>query len=205
MILFYKYSPTLWGPIKHIRKHHYKLKRYDIISLVYYCCKKMGHKASNCWHPQGPNNPCKSNCQYYILIRYWEAKCSSLHLQLHPKNRTTKKKYWRLNVKEKYEFLGLVPQGAVAFQWPIAIVDSISSHEMHNTLMSKEILIQLLFFILQWRHLFLEIWWRILRVEKKKIEWIWIFLVPKEYKYKSVIQIGPLEKNKKFVNFVINI
>jgi len=41
------FSPSLGGPSNQDRKNHHKLKRYGIISLVFFHCKKRGHKARN--------------------------------------------------------------------------------------------------------------------------------------------------------------
>jgi hypothetical protein len=48
------YDPTLRGPRNQACKHHYKSKRCGIVCL---CCKKRGHKASNCWHSRRTSNP----------------------------------------------------------------------------------------------------------------------------------------------------
>jgi len=77
------------------------------------------------------------------LNRHWEVKCWRLHLEHHPKNRTTKKKYWRTKVKGKEELLALATQGKMVVQQPIAAVNSISIHKMDNMLMLKENPIQI--------------------------------------------------------------
>jgi hypothetical protein len=113
MILPSIFAPTLGGPSNQASKHHQRLKRYG---LVCFCCKKMGHKASDCWHSRRPSNPCKNYFQYCRLTGHWEAKCWRLHPELHPKNQTTKKKSWRVKVKGKEELLELASQGEMVFQ-----------------------------------------------------------------------------------------
>jgi hypothetical protein len=43
-------APTLGGPNKQDGKYHHKQKRYSIVYLVCFFCKKRGHKDRNCWH-----------------------------------------------------------------------------------------------------------------------------------------------------------
>jgi hypothetical protein len=43
MILPSRSASTLRGPSKKTGKHHHKQKMYDMVSLVYFCYKKMHH------------------------------------------------------------------------------------------------------------------------------------------------------------------
>jgi hypothetical protein len=69
-------TPTLGGPNNQATKHHHKSKRCGIVC---FCCKKRGHKASNCWHSRRISIPCRNYCRYCRLIGHWEAKCWRLH------------------------------------------------------------------------------------------------------------------------------
>jgi hypothetical protein len=91
------------------------------------------------------------------LTRHWEAKCWRLHLESHPKNRTSKKKSWRVKSKGKEELLELASQGEMIFERPIATTNVIHSYEKDNKFMPKESPTHLLSSILPWRHPFFDI------------------------------------------------
>jgi hypothetical protein len=59
MISSYISAPTLGGPSNQVGNHHHKPKRYGIVSLVSFYCKKRGHKDMNCWHFRKPRIPCR--------------------------------------------------------------------------------------------------------------------------------------------------
>jgi len=135
MIMPSIFTPIIGGPRNQDGKCHQWLKMHGLVCSY---CNKMGHNPSDYWHFRRPKSPCRKYFQYYILTGHWEEKCWRLHLELHPKNQTTKKKYWRVKVKVKEELLELAIQGLVVFQWPISTVNVIYNHEKDKKVMSKE-------------------------------------------------------------------
>lgn len=86
MILPSRSSPAIGGPSNQVDKHHYKLKMYGTLCLVFCCCKKMGHNASNCWQFRILSNPSMNYCQYNKWNRHWESKSWRIQQEIHPKN-----------------------------------------------------------------------------------------------------------------------
>jgi hypothetical protein len=71
------------------------------------------------------------------LIGHLEGKYLRLHLKIHPNNRTTKQKAWRVKVKGKEELFALATQGIVVFQLTIVAKNVLYSHEMDSNVMPK--------------------------------------------------------------------
>ena len=51
------FAPTLGGPRKKAKNHSHRLKIYG---LICFCCNKMGHNSSDCWHYRRPSIPRKN-------------------------------------------------------------------------------------------------------------------------------------------------
>jgi hypothetical protein len=94
-----------------------------------------------------PYHNAKNFCHCCKLSGRWETKYWRIHLEIHPRNHTTKRRVWKLNIAEEAEFPTYPIQGVEVVQGEIAIQEVCITNKMENRLMTRETTFQWLFSI----------------------------------------------------------